>query len=75
MPTEKISLEKIIETYSLPKRKKIESIKETIKKQGVDLLKPIYCKDIKGYYFILDGSHRYIAAKELGYKSMWVEYE
>lgn len=75
MPTEKISLDKIVDTHHLPRRKRIEAIKETIKKDGgVDLLSPINCEEMAGDYFIWDGSHRYVAAKELGYKSMWVDY-
>ena len=75
MPTKKISLEKLIQTRHSFRRDEIEAIKETIKKDGgVDLLSPIDCEEMGGDYFIWDGSHRYIAAKELGYKSMWVEY-
>ena len=75
MPTKKISLDKIVDTHHLPQRKKIEAIKETIRKdKGIDLLSPIDCEDIDGSYFIWDGNHRYNAVKELGFKEMWAEY-
>lgn len=75
MVIEKISLSQIVETQPLPQRKKIEAIKETIKRdEGIELLNPLYCKDLNDFYFILDGNHRYISAKELGYEEMWIEY-
>lgn len=76
MPTKKISLEKLIQTRHSFRRDEVEAIKETIKKdKGVDLLFPIYCDKMEDIYFIWNGNHRYLAAKELGYKSMWVEYD
>lgn len=72
MTTEKISLDKIIETR-IPNRKRIESIKQTIIKNGEVNFSPIDCKKIDEFYLIRDGSHRYVALKELGYESMWVE--
>jgi ParB-like chromosome segregation protein Spo0J len=41
----------------------------------LDYIEPIYCLKKEKKYYILDGTHRTFAIKELGFKEILVEYD
>jgi hypothetical protein len=73
MNAEKVNIDKIVNTNPYLDRKKIESIKRTLRKDGcLEYIHPLECNKKKGIYFITDGRHRFYAIKESGYDEVWV---
>jgi hypothetical protein len=71
-----VSIENVIQTHDFPRREHIENIKQTIITDGsLDYIEPIYCLKKQNQYYILDGTHRSYAIKELGFKEILIEYD
>ena len=75
MPVEKIQISRIVNTYPGVPRDRVESRKRTIESDGcIDLLPPVLSERKGDSFYLLDGADTFVAASELGYVSLWVEW-